>query len=182
MGRETKGSKGESKTHWWTDWHQPRYVSPNCVGIRLSRGTIHLTEQEPVGTVRFGEAVRQGWGARPCKTGRFKNGGQGMESKINDLPVSYMFHILKPFFKKKDNPYSSFFTKKAECHMCCLFKGQRWPERLTRGICSDSRCTETVFNIKHNPHIKYMNWVSWCGSTVLTKFNFQSRFGLSLGT
>lgn len=34
--------------------------------------------------------------------------------------------------------------------MHCLFKGQRWPERLTRGICSDSRCTETVFNIKHN--------------------------------
>lgn len=46
----------------------------------------------------FSEAVCQSWGvgARPWKTGSFKNGGHGLESKINDL--GYVFHILKHFF------------------------------------------------------------------------------------
>lgn len=137
-------------------------MSPNCISTWLSGGKVHLTELTSSNTFAseefniqldlqvFSEVVCQGWGvvAWPWKTGRCKYEDPGLESKITD-PC----HVLHTLGIILGEPYSNIFYSlfiKKTCYSCCLFKGQRWPGRLTRGIKSDSRWTETVFNIKHN--------------------------------
>lgn len=111
-----KGSKGETKTHWWTDWHRLWYVSPDCVSTRLSEGKVHPAERTSPITLASEEPSVQRGVQRRRKEWKVKS-----MTRDACLTFSNIFNIFLINNLGVNLIPTFFFVWRKQNVVCCLF-------------------------------------------------------------